>query len=168
MSRNLKHELYLPTRGEKLPVISVCQPWASMIISGLKVKEHRTQNWNYRGPFLVHASATKSDRWCKDAVRLDMSKDRYMRMPRGGIVGVARLVDVVNESRHGGHIYGYMISEPVWLPQVVREVGRLGVFYPTDAVWKIIRPLLKRLDAGERFPPIVEGGRRTTKTFAMT
>lgn len=80
--------------------ISIMQPWAWLIVQRLKTIENR--NWRrapaYRGPLLIHAGS-KPDRhfpraWCEQLCGTAIP-DVY---PRGGIIGMARLVDVVYQS----------------------------------------------------------------------
>src|SRR6267378_3713180 len=49
-------KLDLPCRHMK--IISIRQPWASLIVSGVKDVENRTWSTRYRGPVLIHASRT--------------------------------------------------------------------------------------------------------------
>jgi len=50
---------YLVARGStsltELPALSVRQPWAWLIVSGLKDIENRPRPTHYRGPLLIHA-----------------------------------------------------------------------------------------------------------------
>jgi ASCH domain len=39
-----------------MKIISIRQPWAGLIVSGLKDVENRTWPTRYRGPILIHAS----------------------------------------------------------------------------------------------------------------
>jgi hypothetical protein len=77
-----------------MKILSIRQPWASLIISGIKDVENRTWRTNYRGPVLVHASLRADDIPSVDLVRY------YGAFPpsdqaRGGIVGVVDIVDCV-------------------------------------------------------------------------
>ncbi len=40
-----------------MKALSIIQPWASLIATGIKDVENRTWRTNYRGEFLIHASA---------------------------------------------------------------------------------------------------------------
>lgn len=42
-----------------MKTLSVRQPWASLLVSGLKDIENRTWAPNYKGRILIHASSTK-------------------------------------------------------------------------------------------------------------
>src|SRR5262245_43664932 len=80
--------------------LSIRQPWASLIVAGIKDVENRTWRMAYRGPLLIHASQ-------RDAVlapemrrallgRLNVA--RLDDLPHGGIIGRARVVDCVDSS----------------------------------------------------------------------
>ncbi|MDP2359024.1 MAG: ASCH domain-containing protein [Beijerinckiaceae bacterium] len=78
----------------RMKIISIRQPWASLIVSGVKDVENRTWSTRYRGPVLIHASQSA------DRIRNDEFKRRFdVPLPpdgrRGGIVGVAQIVDCV-------------------------------------------------------------------------
>ena len=89
-----------------MKVLSLRQPWAWFVINGGKRIENRRWNTRFRGDFLIHAA--------KGMTRAEYEDARYMledvcgiaspipdQLPshetiqRGGIVGAARLIDVV-------------------------------------------------------------------------
>ncbi|MCB2188832.1 MAG: ASCH domain-containing protein [Deltaproteobacteria bacterium] len=41
--------------------LSIRQPWASLIVAGMKDVENRSWATKYRGPVLIHAAATVAD-----------------------------------------------------------------------------------------------------------
>jgi hypothetical protein len=103
-----------------MKIISIRQPWASLIVEGYKDVENRTWRTFYRGPLLIHASlradnissAEIEDRF---GVRLDRA------LPLGGVVGVAELVDCVrsSESRwHAPGCWGFVLRNSRLLPFV--------------------------------------------------
>ena len=77
--------------AEPLVAISVRQPWAALIVAGLKTIEIRTWPTRRRGKVLIHAGKLLDDRpegWD----RLTTPELRAAAELRGGIVGVASLV----------------------------------------------------------------------------
>jgi hypothetical protein len=73
-------------------IISVRQPWASLIVSGAKDVENRSWSTRYRGATLVHASQRPDD------VTADGIEQRFgvrppSDLPLGGIVGITEIVD---------------------------------------------------------------------------
>lgn len=79
---------------DSLRALTVWQPWASLIVAGVKRIENRTWGTNYRGLILIHAAARPVDRKALDRLAqlgIDVPDD----LPRGAIVGAVELVDVV-------------------------------------------------------------------------
>lgn len=128
------------TGGSELPVwaLSVRQPWAWLIVQGFKDVENRSWWTRFRGLFYVHASqgmtkAEYMDCWdfCRGRfpeVRLPAAVD----LPRGGIVGRARLADCVTACPSGWFVgpHGFLVREGKPLP-FERCKGALGFFKPS-------------------------------------
>lgn len=80
-----------------MKAITVCQPYASLIMMGDKRVENRRWSTHYRGDLIIHAG--KSLKWMptryemKLNPRLEVSKDV---LPFGKILGIVTLVDVVH------------------------------------------------------------------------
>jgi hypothetical protein len=105
-----------------MKALSVRQPWAGLIVAGLKDIENRTWTTRYRGPLLIHASQRA------DSVMLcDVARDYGVTLPRqtaasflrtGGIVGMVDLIDVVEQHHsnwfHGP--YGFVLANARALP----------------------------------------------------
>ncbi|TIT90355.1 MAG: ASCH domain-containing protein [Mesorhizobium sp.] len=89
--------------------ISIMQPWAWLIVNGHKDIENRDWHTNYRGPVAIHAGK-KVDSDCNEALwqnRHPVTGEQSERTvglmfpntwERGGIVGVAEIVDCVSAS----------------------------------------------------------------------
>jgi hypothetical protein len=76
--------------AEPLVAISVRQPWAALIVAGLKSIEVRSWPTRRRGRVLIHAGKLIDERpegWA----RLTTSELQEIAERRGGIVGVATL-----------------------------------------------------------------------------
>jgi patatin-like phospholipase/ASCH domain-containing protein len=68
--------------------LSIRQPWASLIISGVKDVENRTWPTRYRGPVLIHASLRVDDTSSEDIERR-FGVRLPAELPLGGIVGIS-------------------------------------------------------------------------------
>jgi len=79
-----------------MKIISIRQPWASPIVSGVKDVENRTWSTRYRGPVLIHASQT-IDTISGEEFQARFGMALPAAAPRGGVVGVAEIVDCVSE-----------------------------------------------------------------------
>lgn len=77
-----------------MKALTICQPYAHLIVSGDKRVENRTWTTNYRGPLYIHAG--KSREWLDE----DDLKT-YPSMAFGAVVAVATLVDCVLYSSVG-------------------------------------------------------------------
>ena len=119
-------------------VLSVRQPWAWAIVSGLKPVENRSWSTRYRGTVLIHASATI------DAWGIQWFEKERIAVPanlvRGAVVGSCELIEIVN--RRQGRRFGKWFFGPVgWVVSNAREYaqpiamkGSLGLFRPSPAI----------------------------------
>jgi hypothetical protein len=87
-----------------MKILSVRQPWASLIVSGVKDVENRTWPTKYRGPVLIHSSRRVDDVTSGDIER------RFgvllpPELPLGGIVGMTEIVDCVKP--HASRWYAF-------------------------------------------------------------
>lgn len=72
-----------------MKVITIKQPWASLIANGYKIYEFRTWNTKYRGEILIHAGKGID----KDAMK--RYKDYDLDYPSGCIIAKAILTDSI-------------------------------------------------------------------------
>lgn len=111
-----------------MKALSIRQPWAWAIIHAGKPVENRTWGTRYRGPLYIHASKCY-DRdgraWIQSRLGLRVPPD----LPRGGIVGMVELVDVVTamDSPWFFGPKGLVFARPQALP-FMRCGGKLGLF----------------------------------------
>jgi ASCH domain len=111
-----------------MKILSIKQPWASLIVHGLKDIENRTWRTNYRGPLLVHASLRSDDITAADLVRY-YGAFPPSDQPRGGIVGIVDIVDCVRpySSRwYAPGCWGFVLANARPLP-FVRWKGALSL-----------------------------------------
>ena len=112
-------------------ISSIRQPWASLIVHGIKLIENRTWATTFRGPLLIHAGL----QWDKDAPEVIASIKVPRELPTGGIIGVCELVDIVTESDDPFFFgpFGWKLADPRKLPMIEMK-GRLGLFDPPPHV----------------------------------
>jgi hypothetical protein len=113
------------TTADGLPSIalSLRQPWATMVARGVEIdgrtvcKDIENRRWptSVRGSFLIHAAKGMTRAEHREAVdwiatALGIASDALARilpgpreLPRGGIIGAARIVDVLPPCVHGCH-----------------------------------------------------------------
>jgi hypothetical protein len=107
-------------RGD-LKALSIRQPYPHHIFHDGKDVENRDWSTRGRGWFIVHAGISKSE--------LDKEDERHQAMPRGGVVGMARIVDCVTEmdSLWFNGPYGFVLMDAFPLP-LIQCKGALGFF----------------------------------------
>ncbi len=72
-----------------MKVITIKQPWATLIAEGIKEYEFRTWNTKYRGDILIHAGKSI------DKKALERFKDYHLEYPTGCIIAKAKLTDSI-------------------------------------------------------------------------
>ena len=73
----------------EMKVLTVREPWASLIVNGYKKYEFRSWKTNYRGKILIHTSSLM------DKDMLDKFKDYNLDYITGAIIGEAEIVDCI-------------------------------------------------------------------------
>lgn len=120
----------------RLPILTIRQPWAWLILHGGKNIENRVWQTPKRGPFLIHAAKGMTKAEYHDAMAFAVragfpEKDfpAFDALPRGCIVGQATLTDCVTRSDSPWFVgpYGFLITEPSPLPAHTCK-GELGFF----------------------------------------
>ena len=117
--------------------LTIKQPWAELIITGLKDVENRSQRTRYRGRFAVHAGLRRAD---LDDLDLD-SMPRKLRRPvqdawqrhdnPGRVLGTVELVDCLDNSSSPWAITGYwhwILRDPRPYSRPVPAKGQLGMW----------------------------------------
>jgi hypothetical protein len=132
-----------------LPALSIRQPWAWAIVHAGKDIENRDWSTRFRGRFLIHAGLYVPDEYdaedLLDASGLGPSERAELAIAafqsslmrdRGGIVGVAEIVDCVTASTSPWFAgrFGFVLRNARPLPFYPCK-GRLGFFdvdYPYE------------------------------------
>jgi gamma-glutamylcyclotransferase (GGCT)/AIG2-like uncharacterized protein YtfP len=115
--------------------LSIRQPWASLILAGLKKIETRSTTTHRRGRVFLHAAATMGPSEREAAIREGLDPDA---LPRGVIVGTVDIVDSVpvteldvsdGERRRGDYRpgrWGWMLTNVRKLATPVPAKGALS------------------------------------------
>jgi hypothetical protein len=120
-----------------MKILSIRQPWAHLIVNGSKNIENRDWPTSYRGPVLIHASLNIDREGCV-AHKIEPSK-----LPKGGVVGIAEVVDCVNKhsSRWFKGRYGFVLRDRQPL-RFVKWKGSLGL---RDAPARLLKRISPRV-----------------------
>lgn len=117
------------TKLTDLPVLSIRQPWAWLIVNGHKDIENRTWKTHFRGKVLVHAGK----KWDEDVTLADIKAMYGVEVPRrlktGGIVGMVEITDCVTKSKSPWFFgpYGFTLKDAEPLPFHPCK-GKMGFF----------------------------------------
>jgi hypothetical protein len=128
--------------------LSIRQPWASLIIAGVKNIENRSWTTSYRGPLLIHASTTGTAADMEAGVKLckKLGLNLPDNFPVGGFIGSVELTGIIwqegldlrcdhptfelKDARgYNGDGYGWIFENPKVIP-FRRARGKLGLFIP--------------------------------------
>ena len=126
--------------------ITIKQPWASLIVEGIKDIENRTWKTNFRGRALVHAGAKQLN--SKDLFSIEKVNEIHpdllddiedCNLPTGAIIGSVEVVDcVINHAsiwtekssefmlQGGKLIYNWVLSNPIKFPKPIPIKGKLS------------------------------------------
>ena len=133
MSRD---DLIARLEAGQVRALSIRQPWCHHILHDGKDVENRDWPTRYRGWFLVHAGKA-----------LDGTLPLALAdVPRGGIVGAARITDCVSSSDSYWWMgkFGFVLANAVPIPLVPCK-GSLGFFAPEpDVIAQVIAALRAR------------------------
>jgi len=118
--------------------LSVCQPFAELIVNGKKTIELRKWNTKFRGEFLVHAARNILIEDC-ERMKIDPKS-----LVTGAIIGKVNLVDVkkyssekelhVDRKKHYAekdltqNKYGFLLEKPKKLRIPIEYSGKLNFF----------------------------------------
>ena len=114
-----------------IKALSIRQPWAELIIMGVKDVENRSWATEHRGSLIIHAART-----------LDVSKEELKEYAEqygfdpdnlvyGALIGIVEVVDctmMVSSDWHYKGQYGWYLKNPKRLEVPVLMKGRLGLF----------------------------------------
>ena len=72
-----------------MKVLTIKEPWATLIISGYKMYEFRSWKTNYRGKILIHAGMSLEEEY------VPRFKEYDLKYSSGAIIGEATLTDCI-------------------------------------------------------------------------
>lgn len=127
-----------------MKAISIKQPYASLIVSGIKNIENRTWKTNYRGRVLIHASAVPALSDIGD-LPTEQLKYAYSEMGKGkeiepivtsAIIGSVEIVDCVqnhNSVWAEKGVWNWVLANPVKFKEPILGVkGKLSIWDATN------------------------------------
>ena len=90
-----------------MQALTICQPYAHLIVIGEKRVENRDWPTHYRGPLLIHAGKNRT--WLDGATDDELREEFGELLPFGAIVGRATLADClhIDTIKRGEHDQRY-------------------------------------------------------------
>jgi hypothetical protein len=90
-------------------VLTIRQPWAHLIVAGIKPVENRVWRTDYRGPILIHAAQIYDG-------TPDLEREFDIdpaRLDYGAVIGIAQLTDIVTEHPSQFFVgpYGWVLED---------------------------------------------------------
>ena len=76
--------------------ITIQQPWASLIMAGIKTVENRTWATSHRGRLAIHAGRKFDDEAIEILRAAGIDPEPWLDAPRGVVLGTVELTDVVD------------------------------------------------------------------------
>jgi hypothetical protein len=76
-----------------MKALSIRQPWASLLVDGVKLYEYRQSDYTYRGLVAIHASKTRGplERWALTQPDVLMHLPPVEELPSGCVIAIAWL-----------------------------------------------------------------------------
>lgn len=74
--------------------LSLMQPWASLIVMGIKTIETRRWQTSHRGPMLIHASQRKAGALVAAELPIAKHIPHFNQLPFGAIIGQVNLTAI--------------------------------------------------------------------------
>jgi hypothetical protein len=109
-----------------MKALTIRQPWASLIVAGIKDVENRSWRTNYRGRLGIHAGS-RVDQDAFDAHRHLLDGD----LPRGALIGSVTVVDCIATSRSKWALPGHwhwVLADAKKLARPRPMPGKLGLW----------------------------------------
>lgn len=118
-------------------VLSIRQPWASLIVDGLKDVENRSWKTAWRGRLLVHSARRPDPSSRQICERLGINA---ATLPLGHYLGSVEVVDVHLSSESlcclwgQPGLYHWRLKDPRHLPEPIPGRGQLGLCRTPDEI----------------------------------
>ena len=124
-----------------MKVLSVKQPWAALLVNGIKDIENRTRRTTFRGRILIHASKAQWSGFIADFLTEEQAKavceakiedsDFRKSLVRGMIIGSIEIYDCVkNDSSIWAekNVWNWKVRKPILFKKPIPAKGKLGLW----------------------------------------
>jgi len=120
-----------------MKALSIRQPWAELIVRGIKDVENRSWSTEHRGPLAIHAARTfyfnlddKAEREEWENLRDDYGLDKD-KLVYGALVGTVEVVEVTKQVKSKWHVqgsWGWYVMDAKRLAKPVPKRGMPGLY----------------------------------------
>ena len=124
-----------------MKVLSVKQPWAALLVNGIKDIENRTRRTTFRGRILIHASKAQRSGFIADFLTEEQAKavceakiedsDFRKSLVRGMIIGSIEIYDCVkNDSSIWAekNVWNWKVRKPILFKKPIPAKSKLGLW----------------------------------------
>jgi hypothetical protein len=118
-------------RAVPFKALTIRQPYASLIIAGVKDVENRTWMTSHRGPLVIHAGRNVDRRGPQAAQAWEAVENLGLDVPTGVVLGVVELIDVIEGVNSVWAIpnhWHWVLGHPRPLAHPLPMPGRLGLW----------------------------------------
>lgn len=156
-----------------MKALSVRQPWAQLILAGVKTIEVRSWATSYRGELLICASASPKNEFWSDE---NFDPEIVRLLHAGCVLGSVNLVDVRlmveadNDEETGGAFSDYMPGAYSWVMETTNKhyrpdkiIGKLRLFDVPDETLVLLKPG----DHFYNYPPAQGNVKLTKRCFVL-
>ena len=120
-----------------MKALSLLQPWATLVVMGVKQIETRSWSTAYRGPLLIHASKGKAGEIFASEPPFKKYIPDFKQLPFGYILGKVTLIDVI---RIGTGVL-FNTSDEI-MNKLTMEEKAFGDYTPGRFAWLLQDPIL--------------------------
>jgi hypothetical protein len=140
-------------------VLSLLQPWATLVVIGAKTIETRSWSTRHRGPLLIHASLGKAGEIFASDPLFKKYILEFDKLPFGKIIGSVRLEKILRtqdfdlndsamnaltfeEKAFGDYTsgrYGWLLSDPVEFKNPIPARGMPGLWKASENIEKLLQ-----------------------------
>ena len=124
-----------------MKVITLKQPWATLVAEGLKKYEFRSWKFNYRGEILIHAGKGVDKEAMKKFEHLNLNYPRSRIIAKVKILDCVKLDKEINENiiRENELVYGHKYDRTgyAWKLEVVEKIEDDKEISGKQGIWNI-------------------------------
>ncbi len=124
-----------------MKVITLKQPWATLVAEGLKKYEFRSWKFNYRGEILIHAGKGVDKEAMKKFKHLNLNYPQSKIIAKVKILDCIELNDEINRQiiEENELVYGYKYDRIgyAWKLEVIEKIEDDKLISGKQGIWNI-------------------------------